>query len=352
VDDPNTLAVREDVCNGRILPQGLLRSRENTATSNYHGLQARFNGRVFNQLTLTAAYTFSKTLDNASEIFSFGEGAFAQNPFDLQKSERSLSGNDRRHASALSFIWDVPIFKSEKGLVGHVLGGWQLNGTYNLASGRPFNVSQFFNFAFGLPSYQDNSFQGNFVGLDQLHPFWGNPNAPRTAVAITDVDASFYGDLLGAFVPSPTGFWSLNEINRTGCGNRGDCAPGAGLVAVGANEVRYIFNGPGAARRFGTPFGNVPRNSERGPALNQLNIGIFKNTKVRENVRLQLRAELFNALNHPNPGFGVAGEATLPDITLEDAGNTCGLATFNCFNDKRAMNLSSRRVQFGVRIIF
>src|SRR5262249_15018896 len=156
-------------------------------TSDYHGLQTRFNGRIFNQLTLTGSYTFSKTIDNASEIFSFGEGAFGQNPFDLQKGERSLSGNDRRHASALSFIWDVPAFKSEKGIVGHVLGGWQFNGTYNVASGRTFTTSQFFNFAFGLPSYQDSSFQSNFVGLDQLRPFFGNPSAPRTAVAITDV---------------------------------------------------------------------------------------------------------------------------------------------------------------------
>ncbi len=340
VDDPSTPGVNEGVCNGRILPQGLLRSRENTGTSDYHGLQARFNGRVFNQLTLTSTYTFSKTLDNASEIFSFGEGAFAQNPFNLQKAERSLSGNDRRHASALSFIWDVPIFKSEKGLVGHALGGWQLNGTYYLASGRPFTVSQFCNFACIGAGYQDNSFQGNFVGLDQLHPFRGNPNAPRTAVGITATDAGliFFGAPIAA---SPTGLYSLNALNQTGA-----------LVPVTTNDVRYIFNGPGAARQFGTPYGDVPRNSERGPALNILNVGIFKNTKVRENVTLQLRAELFNALNHPNPGYGVAFGSSLPDTTVEDAGNTPGLGTFNSFNDKRAMSLSSRRVQFGIRIIF
>src|SRR5207244_11696097 len=77
VDDPATPGVNEGVCNGRILPQGLLRSRENTATSDYHGLQTRYNGRVFNQLTLGASYTFSKTIDNASEIFSSVVGASA-----------------------------------------------------------------------------------------------------------------------------------------------------------------------------------------------------------------------------------------------------------------------------------
>ena len=73
---------------------------------------------------------------------------------------------------------------------------------------------------------------------------------------------------------------------------------------------------------------------------------------MRENVRLQLRAELFNALNHPNPGFGVAGSSSLPDTTVEDAGNIPGRATFNAFNDRRAMSLSSRRIQLGIRLTF
>ena len=340
VDNPATPGVNEGICNGRLLPQGLLRSRENTATSDYHGLQARYNGRVFNQLTVGAAYTFSKTIDNASEIFSFGEGAFAQNPFSLATGERGLSGNDRRHTSAFNFIWDVPMYKSEKGLVGHVLGGWQLNGTYNLASGQPFTPSQFCNFACVGIDYQDDAFQSNFVGLDQVRPFSGNPKAPRTAVGITATDAGliFFGSPIA---PSPTGLYSFNALNATG-----------NLVPVTVKDVRFIYNGIGAARQFGTPYGDVGRNTERGPALNQLNIGIFKNTKVRENVRLQLRAELFNALNHPNPGFGVSAGSSLPDTTIEDAGNIPAPAAFNSFNDKRAMNLSSRRIQFGIRLTF
>jgi len=347
VDNTATPGVNEGICNGRLLPQGLLRTRENTATSDYHGLQARYNGRVFNQLTVGAAYTFSKTIDNASEIFSFGEGAFAQNPFNVTNGERGLSGNDRRHASAFNFIWDVPMYKSEKGLIGHALGGWQLNGTYNLASGRPFTPSQFCNFACVGIDYQDDGFQGNFVGLDQLRPFWGNPKAPRTAIGITATDTGllFVGDVVA---PSPTGLYSLNALN-TSCHPDGT---GCNLVPVTVKDVRFIFNGIGAARQFGTPYGDVGRNVERGPALNQLNIGIFKNTKIRENVRLQLRAELFNALNHPNPGFGVAGGDSLPDTTVEDAGNIPAPAAFNAFNDKRAISLSSRRIQFGIRLTF
>lgn len=339
VDDPTT-PDNEGVCNGRVVRQGLIRSRDNTASSTYNGLQARYNGRVFNQLTLGASYAWSKTLDNASEVFSFGEGAFAQNPFDINAGEKGLSGNDRRHAGSMNFLWDIPFKKQEKGFIGHLLGGWQVNGTWVLASGRPFTPSQFCNFACIGIGYQDSSFQAAFVGLDSLRPFRGNPNAPRTAVGITATDAGliFFGAPIAA---SPTGLYSLNALNQTGS-----------LVPVTVNDVRFIFNGPGAARQFGTPFGDVLRNSERGPALNQLNLGFFKTTNLTEKVKLQFRAELFNALNHPNPGYGVAFGSSLPDTTIEDAGNTCGAGGFNCFNDKRAMSLSSRRVQFGLRLTF
>lgn len=338
-NDPAT-PDNEAADDGRIVAgRGLIRSRENTGSSVYHALQARYNGRLANQLTLGASYTFSKTIDNASEIFSFGEIAIASNPFDIENNERGLSGVDRPHAFSTNFLYDFPWHRAQQGFAGKTLGGWQINGTYVLTSGRTFTPSQFFN-VFGAPTYQDFTFTAGFFGFDNVRAFTGNRNAARDTVAITDVDTSYFG-FTGTFVPSSTGFYSLNELNRTG-----------NLVAVTPNDVRFIFNGPGAARRFGNPFGNVARNSERGPALNHLNLGIFKNTKISERVNIQFRAELFNALNHPNPGYGVAGEGDLPDTFIEDAGLYGIAGTRTGFNDKRGMELSSRRVQFGLRITF
>lgn len=334
VNDPAT-PDNEAACNNRLVAgRGLIRSRENTGFSTYHGLQTRYNGRLLNQLTFGASYTFSKTIDNVSEVFSFGENALSSNPFDNQ-NERGLSGNDRRHASSLNFLWDVPYQREQRGALGRLLGGWQINGTYVLADGRPFTPSQFYG-VLGLPTYQDFNFVNSFAGFDAIRPFTGNPGAPRNSVGITDADASFFG--FTNFTASPTGFYSLNELNRTGA-----------LVPVTASNVRFILNGPGAAQRFNNPFGNVGRNSERGAALNQLNLGFFKNTKVTESVNVQFRAELFNALNHPNSGYGVAAGATLPDTFIEDAGFT---GVNNGFNDNRLVDLSSRRAQFGIRIVF
>ena len=337
-NDPAT-PDNEAADDGRIIAgHGLIRSRENTGSSIYHSLQARYNGRLSNQLTLGASYTWSKTIDNVSEIFSFGEIAISSNPFDVTQNERGLSGNDRPQAFSTNFLWDVPWLKGQNGFVGKTLGGWQFNGTYVLTSGRTFTPSQFFN-VFGAPTYQDFTFTAGFFGFDNIRAFQGNRNAPRDTVAITDVDVSYFG--FADFTPSSTGFYSLNELNRTG-----------NLVSVTPDQVRYIFNGPGAAKRFGNPFGNVARNSERGPALNILNLGIFKNTKIGERVNIQFRAELFNALNHPNPGYGVAGEDSLPDTFIEDAGLYGVSDNRTGFNDKRAMELSSRRIQFGIRIVF
>jgi hypothetical protein len=327
----------EGACNGRLIAgRGQIRERNNSATSSYNSLQARYNGRFRSQVTWGATFTWSKALDNASEIFSFGEGFTSANPFDTNKAEKSISGFDRKYAGSANVIWDLPFFKGQHGFLGHVAGGWQINGTFVLASGRPFTVSSFCNFGCGVASYQDNAFQSGFIGLDAIRAFWGNPKAPRTAVGITDVDATLLGFIGPTFVASPTGLYSLNAFNQ-----------GKGAVAVSANDVRYIYNGPGAARRFGNPYGDVPRNSERGPALNQLNLGIFKNLRITERVKFQLRLEMFNALNHPASGYGIAGGGgALPATAVESAGSKDG------FNDFGGVTHSARRLQLGGRITF
>ena len=98
-----------------------------------------------------------------------------------------------------------------------------------------------------------------------FRPFEGNPNAAPNTVAITDVDACLFYGLCGTqtsrawqqqpiFVASPTGFYLMTDLNRGGV-----------RTPVSPNDVRFIINGAGAAVRFGTPFGNVGRNTVRGP---------------------------------------------------------------------------------------
>jgi hypothetical protein len=72
--------------------RGVLRQRTNTGFSNYNGVQLEYRANnILKQLTVRAGYTFSKTLDNVSEIFSTGAAgntvAFPQNPLDPSRGE-------------------------------------------------------------------------------------------------------------------------------------------------------------------------------------------------------------------------------------------------------------------------
>jgi hypothetical protein len=90
--------------------------RANTANSWYHGLQARYNARLMkDSLSVGASYTWSKTIDDASEIFAFDiASANAQNPF-CNRCERALSQIDRRNAFSANFIWELPWMKAAEG---------------------------------------------------------------------------------------------------------------------------------------------------------------------------------------------------------------------------------------------
>ena len=329
VDNTATLD-NEAACNGRIYAGlGSRTIRANTGYSFYHGMQARYNGRFFkNAMNLGATYTFSKTLDNASEIFSFNsEGStFTQHPINYN-SDYGVSALHRPHLFSVNAIYDVPAYKEQRGILGHVLGGWQLNATHVYNSGRLWTPSQGLNNAnLGLgPSY--------LTAGESLRPFYGNPNAPATAVGITQIDAFLFGRL--GNVTNPNGLISMNDANN-------------GIIrTVSVSDVRYIVNGPGAAKMFGTPYGDVPRYAEAGPAINQANFGIFKTIRVVERVKMQLRGEFFNVFNHPQPGYGVTRNGSLPTTTVDNAGNA---ATPFANNDFIAY--ARRRVQVGLRIIF
>jgi hypothetical protein len=318
---------REDACNNRLLRQAGVTTRANTSQSIYHSLQTRYNGRFFrNSVNLGAAYTWSKTIDDASEIFAQSDviSPNAQNPFCINRCERSLSALDRPHVFSTNFIWDLPWMKKQDGILGHVFGGWQINGTYILTSGATYTPGQSFNGLFGL---------GNAYLTAGDRPFVTNPAVDPRQVGISQPDAAV---LYGAPLTNINGFYSLNQLNSTG-----------NAVAVTPSAVHFVFNGPGAARIFGTPFGNSTRNSLRGPIFNQMNLGLFKNIKIGERVTFQMRMEAFNALNHPNPGFGTGQGGYLPGINVGNAGVEG--AAFANFQD---IEYGRRVIQFGARLTF
>jgi Carboxypeptidase regulatory-like domain len=286
---------------------GNTRLRTNGGFSNYNGFQAEFRANnLFKQLTIRAGYTFSKNLDNVSEIFSTGAGgatvAFAQNPF-AQGSEYSISGLNIPHQFTILFSEEFPMYKEQHGLLGHILGGWGVSGNYVLASGQPYTASQAVLNQIGplrncgasgtaACNFFDSTFFNGFIGVETDRPFVGNPSAPVTSVGI------FCGDILGAAGCTANGFattdlLSLNALNTTS-------ATSNPFVKVTSNDVRFIANTGIAETVFGTPFGNAPRNGQSDAITNIANASLYKRFKLGEHASFEFHATALNVFNHIN----------------------------------------------------
>jgi hypothetical protein len=324
---------------------GIVRRRTNTAYSDYHGLQMELRStRLWNQLALKTSYTFSKTTDNASEIFSSfaggGSEAFSQSQVNFTGEEHGLSGLDFRHNWTLSFYEDIPAFRAQHGVVGHILGGWAVSGTYFMASGQPYTPIQF---ALNGASYYDNAFASAFYGtVDQaLRPFLGSLSAPVTSVGI------FAGDALGCDGSvanpcpagiTPTTLLSLNQLNIDGTNK-----------VVTNKDVRFIANTPGANTVFGTPFGNVARNSVRDARTNIGSFSLFKTVKVRETFKVVWHMSMVNVFNHPN--FSSI-DPFLDDAGLHSEGTGFGDPTVTTGGVLSAVGVPGRVIRFGITLRF
>jgi hypothetical protein len=312
--------------------QGVVRLRDNSGFSDYDGLQTEFRAsNLFDQLTVRAGYTFSKALDNTSEIFStFSAGntqTFAQNPLQTGGAERSVSGLSVPHAFTLMFHEQLPFFKKQQGFAGHLLGGWSLSGNYILASGQPYTPSQRFEAFLGSGNFYDLTFVANFQGADIARPFFGNPAAPATSVGIFAGDSC---NLFGVGCSQP----AKQLINASAIN-------GQPVVALTRNDVRFIINSSTAQTVFGTPFGDVPRNSLRDAIQNVANFSISKRIKLGERAAFELHATALNVFNHYN--------FSSIDPFIDDA----GLTGFNLgFANPAVTDAPGRKVFVGAKITF
>jgi hypothetical protein len=213
---------------------------ESRANSNYNSLQARFQQRLTTGLSVLASYTWSKSIDDASNFFSTaGDANFPQNSYDV-RAERARSDFDLRHRLSLSYSYDLPSGHFEQRWLRGLLGGWQTFGILTFQSGRPFTVAL-------LPDF-DNSNTGISIlgfGANNRPNVVGNPHVAN---------------------PTPDQWFNTNAF---------------------------------AIAPFGS-FGNAGRNILDGPSLQTVNLSLVKNARLREGVSLQFRTETFNFLNHPN----------------------------------------------------
>jgi len=238
--------------------------------SNYNSLQASFRVNGWHGITSIVNYVWSKSLDNSSDGEDFEPNAAQPNDSTQPNLEYGPSNFNVPHRFTWIFGYDLPRMD---GSMQKLRNGWGMNSSVTLQSGQPFQ----FNY-----NFQDD-FSGSGNGFDRpdvVGPIVYHPHDP-----------SNYVDLSAFAIPC-----TINVAVATG--TAADCAIGS----------RH--------------YGNLGRNALHGPTFKQWDLAIYKNTAITERLKMQLRAEFFNVLNHPNfanpflpafiadpgvNGFGVSG---------------------------------------------
>jgi hypothetical protein len=265
----------------------------NNAWSVYNGLQLNLTTRSYRGLTTTVSYTWSRALDNASEIFgTYSAGnvlQYSQNPLDINLGERGVSGNSYPNVLGLSFTYEFPAIAKGSGFMSRIVNGYQLNGFYRYNSGQPFQPYQPLSISnqFGPDtSFCDTTFQSSTVGSgdDVCRLVLSNKNAPLNTIAYLNP----YGgpnQNTPVYVDYNTDFVDANGVYHSG-------------TPVSPTSAHWIVNNQAEALALNNPYPGTGRNILRAQPFNNLDASIYKNTRLTERVTLQLQFNAYNALNH------------------------------------------------------
>ncbi|HXN23717.1 MAG TPA: TonB-dependent receptor [Candidatus Dormibacteraeota bacterium] len=242
---------------------GVGRNANPWGSNQYDAMQMKIEHRFSKGFSLLAAYTFSKLFEDTSLWGPEIAGAVP---------EHKLGGEDRPHIVSVAPIWEMPVGRGRRfggGMpraLDAVVGGWELSGTFRIQSGVPIVIgSNYFydgkNFALSrgertLDRWFDTSHFVRYPGKDDNILTW----------------------------PAWTGVQNL---------------PGASYKpSVGTDPRNGVY------QDFGTVVWRQPTRwaHARNDRVNEVNLAIMKNFKPTEGTKIQFRAEMFNAFNHPRFG--------------------------------------------------
>jgi hypothetical protein len=221
--------------------------------SNYNSLQASLRVNNWHGLSSVVNYVWSRSLDNSSDGEDFVPNAAQPNDSTNPQAEYGPSNFNVPNRFTWVLAYQLPTMGGDW---QRLKNGWGFDSTVTLQSGQPFQLN--YNFE---PS---NDYSGSGEGDDR--PDVVGP------IVYHKHDPNNYIDLTSFAIPcTPTAAALLAPS-----GTDGDCTPG----------TRH--------------FGNLGRNALVGPTFKQWDFAIHKDTKITERLGVQLRAEFFNMLNHPN----------------------------------------------------
>jgi len=217
---------------------GSIGTQDTRGKSDYDALQLQYEHRLSHGLTVTGAFTRSKTLDDGFGNLDAGNGNVPQLYTDYGL-ERGLSNQDVNYVLSSSALYELPFGRGKRWgsdvskLMDYVIGGWQINAIYTLQGGTPFSIT-----ASGTP----NTARADLIGKVHVNP--GN--------LLNYVDAA-------AFAPPA----------KNGAG---------------------VYIAPGTAGR----------DIVRGPGFSNMDFALFKNFPVTERIKGQFRVQAYNLTNTPH----------------------------------------------------
>jgi hypothetical protein len=237
---------------------------ETIFNSNYNSLQVKMVKRFKGKSYVDANYTFSRGLTNAQNDYSTAP----QNTYNLA-AEYGPSVYNRNDILAIDGVWELPWYREQQGIVGHVVGGWEFSGLYVVNSGLPLT-----------PTMSGGS-TVNYGGLTSIYNGQVNGGLANDAAG------------LGIIGPSAASLRPNQVLN-----------PSDGYNQVTLRQRLHWFNQTAFLAPSAASFqvGNEKRGVVDGPGYNRLDIGVFRSFKVYRDAVFTLRGEGYNIMNHTNWG--------------------------------------------------
>jgi hypothetical protein len=210
---------------------------ETSARSDYDSLQVAINRRSSNDFSFGIAYTLSRARGDADSEDSTASSSLAQDPRN-PGAEYGYQDFDRKHVLTVNYIYRLPFFRSREGLMGSLLGGWEVSGVTRYSTGRRLTVT-------------------------------------------AGTNTSIFGDQITL---------------------RANYVPGQdpnGAPAGGRTQSRWL-NTAAFAKPAAGQLGTSPRNGIVGPSYLNTDLSVFKDVRIADKEKMQLRIEVFNVFNKKN----------------------------------------------------
>jgi hypothetical protein len=278
------------------------------AYSHYHSLQTTLSRR-WSAGYFQAAYTFSRSTDATSS----GNTAFntAFNDESTLNASRGLSDFDRTHRFVVSYRYDLPFFKNERGAKRMLLQGWALSGITIFQSGTPFSVT-------------DSGAGSAFLVLGFTPLTLGGQLAPGATIASGLTSGDIHKRLDGYL--NPSAFTPAPQLYPTQC----------------LTDSNFCT----------TDFGNLGRNIFRGPSQQNWDFSLIKNFKLTERQSLRFTTDFFNIWNHANFGNPTVNDVESFQCAAGTPNCVNGVLTTSPFGKITSTVGTPRLIQFSLRYAF